>query len=139
MVCTCLRTCGRDGLALRDNRCHPYRLLDQVRPTSRRATQLVITLPTGKGGPFEAFPIGDGQALDYDEQRPALHTSRGQEPLFTIRRDWTPVLARLQSTPPGEPPAAAASLSPSLFDEGISGRRALRRTGSSTAVLTGSG
>ncbi|WNZ06182.1 hypothetical protein [Streptomyces sp. 11x1] len=99
--------CGREGLALRDDRCrscHPYRLIDQARPASRRFTQLVIALPTGKGGPFEAFPVGDGQAPDYGEHRPALHTSRGQEPLFTSRRDWAPVLARLRSMPSGEPP-----------------------------------
>lgn len=102
--------CGRDGLALRDDRCrscHPYRLLDEARPASRRFTQLAISLPTGKGGPFEAIPVGDRQVPDYDEWRPALHTSRGQEPLFTIRRDWAPVLARLRSAPAGEPPLTA--------------------------------
>ncbi|MFF9090959.1 hypothetical protein ACF1BE_32205 [Streptomyces sp. NPDC014991] len=99
--------CSRDGLALRDDRCrscHPYRLLDEARPVSRRFTQLVIALPIGKGGPFEAFPIDDGRAPDCDERRPAMHTIRGQEPLFTIRRDWSPVLARLRSMPPGDPP-----------------------------------
>lgn len=99
--------CGRDGLVLRDDRCrscHPYRLIDQARPASRRFTQLVIALPTGKRGPFEAFPVGDGQAPNYDEQRPALHTCRGQEALFASRRDWAPVLARLRSMPSGEPP-----------------------------------
>ncbi|MGW7131283.1 hypothetical protein ACWGIA_23505 [Streptomyces bobili] len=83
--------CRRDGLALRDDRCrscHPYRLLDEARPASRQFTQLAISLPTGKGGPFEAIPVGDRQVPDYDEWRPALHTSRGQEPLFTVRRDW---------------------------------------------------
>lgn len=64
----------------------------------------MISLPIGKGGPFEAFPVGDGEVPDYDERRPALHTSRGQQPLFTLRRDWAPVLARLRSTPAGEPP-----------------------------------
>ncbi|MFI6670974.1 hypothetical protein ACIBM1_39465 [Streptomyces sp. NPDC050481] len=64
----------------------------------------MIALPTGKGGPFEAFPVGESEVPDYDEQRPALHTSRGQQPLFTIRRDWAPVLARLRSMPAGEPP-----------------------------------
>ncbi|MEU2284230.1 hypothetical protein ABZ614_20180 [Streptomyces sp. NPDC013178] len=99
--------CGRDGLALRDDRCrscHPYRLLDEARPASRPFTQLVIALPTGKGGPFEAFPVRGVRAPDYDEQRPALRTSRGQLPLFTIRRDWAPVLALLRSMPTGEPP-----------------------------------
>ncbi|MET7988746.1 MULTISPECIES: hypothetical protein [unclassified Streptomyces] len=64
----------------------------------------MIALPTGKGGPFEAVPIGDGQAPDYDEQRPTLQMSRGQQPLFTSRRHWAPVLARLRSMPTGEPP-----------------------------------
>lgn len=64
----------------------------------------MISLPTGKGGPFEAFSVGDSEVPDYDERRPAVHTSRGQEPLFTIRRDWAPVLARLRSMPTGEPP-----------------------------------
>ncbi|MEU6804067.1 hypothetical protein [Streptomyces neyagawaensis] len=93
--------------ALHDDRCrscHPYRLIDQARPASRRFTQLVIALPTGKGGPFETFPIGAGQVPAYDGQRPALHTSRGQEALFISRSDWAPVLARLLSMPSGEPP-----------------------------------
>ncbi|EPH46913.1 hypothetical protein ABT390_33775 [Streptomyces aurantiacus] len=99
--------CGRDGLAVRDGRCrgcHPYRLLDQAHPASMRATQLVFALPMGKGGPFEAFPVGDDETPDYVKQRPALHIGRGQEPLFTVRRDWTPVLARLRNMPSGEPP-----------------------------------
>ncbi|GAA1323803.1 hypothetical protein GCM10009647_058900 [Streptomyces sanglieri] len=104
------RRCGRDGLALRDDRCrscHPYRLLDEARPASQRFTQLVISLPTGKGGPFEAIPVRGREVPDYDERRPALHTSRRQEPLFTIRRDWAPVLARLRRAPAGEPPLTA--------------------------------
>ncbi|MFF2518894.1 hypothetical protein [Streptomyces sp. NPDC058086] len=64
----------------------------------------MISLPTGKGGPFEAFPVADREVPDYGERRPALHTSRGQEPLFALRRDWAPVLARLRSLPAGEPP-----------------------------------
>ncbi|MGW3954689.1 hypothetical protein ACWEKM_28000 [Streptomyces sp. NPDC004752] len=102
--------CGRDGLALRAGRCrscHPYRLLDAARPASRRFTQLVISLPIGKGGPFEAYPVGEPELPDYDERRPALHTSRGQEALFNLRRDWAPVLARLRSAPVGEPPLTA--------------------------------
>ncbi|NIY69370.1 hypothetical protein SMALB_7490 [Streptomyces malaysiensis] len=38
-----------------------------------------------------------------------MHTTRGQEPLFTSRRDWAPVLARLRSTPTGEPPLTATA------------------------------
>ncbi|MFJ8511114.1 hypothetical protein [Streptomyces avermitilis] len=66
--------CDRDGLTLRDDRCrscHPYRLLDEARPASRRFTQLVISLPTGKGGPFEAYPVGEPEVADYDKRRPA--------------------------------------------------------------------
>ncbi|MFF7358290.1 hypothetical protein ACFZA1_37535 [Streptomyces filipinensis] len=51
----------------------------------------------------------DAEVPDYDERRPALHTSRRQEALFTLRRDWAPVLARLRSTPVGEPPLTAAA------------------------------
>lgn len=104
--------CDRDSLALRDDRCrscHPYRLFDEARPASRRFTQLVISLPTGKGGPFEAFQVGDPEVPDYDERRPALHTSRGQQSLFTLRRDWAPVLHRLRSAPAGEPPLTATA------------------------------
>ncbi|WP_432198307.1 hypothetical protein [Streptomyces sp. bgisy027] len=104
--------CSRDGLALRDGRCrscHPYRLLDEARPASQRFTQLVISMPTGKGGPFEAFSVGDSEVPNYDERRPALHTSHGQMLLFTIRRDWAPVLARLRSMPLGEPPLTATA------------------------------
>ncbi|MEU9945018.1 hypothetical protein [Streptomyces lavendulae] len=99
--------CGRDGQALRDDRCrscHPYRLWDAAWPSSRRATQLVIDLPMGKGGPFEAFPVDDGRGPEHCEDRPGLHTSPGQQPLFNIRRDWVPVLARLRAMPRSEPP-----------------------------------
>ncbi|MEU5045908.1 hypothetical protein [Streptomyces griseorubiginosus] len=36
------RRCGRDGLAPRDNRCHPYRLLD-ADPADRRARLVHLT------------------------------------------------------------------------------------------------
>ncbi|MFG2497432.1 hypothetical protein ACGFSB_04335 [Streptomyces sp. NPDC048441] len=95
--------CGRDKLPQRDGRCrgcHPYRLLDEVPP----ATQLAFALPTGKVFPFVAFPVDAEKAPDHGKERPAMHTIRGQEPLFTLRRDWAPVLAMLRSMPPGEPP-----------------------------------
>ncbi|MEU2390460.1 hypothetical protein [Streptomyces sp. NPDC007369] len=65
---------------------------------------MVIDLPMGKGGPFEAFPVDDGRGPEHCEDRPALHTSPGQQPLFNIRRDWVPVLARLRAMPRIEPP-----------------------------------
>ncbi|MFD3622167.1 hypothetical protein ACFWWT_44790 [Streptomyces sp. NPDC058676] len=43
---------------------------------------------------------------------PATTVGPGQASLFTMRRDWSPVLARLRSRPPGELPLtdAAAAL-----------------------------
>ncbi|MCT9011528.1 hypothetical protein [Streptomyces rhizosphaerihabitans] len=82
--------CGRDELALRDDRCrscHPYRPWDAVCPASRRATQLVIDLPMGRGGQLEAFPVDDDRGPEHCEDRAVLPTSPGQQPLFNIRRD----------------------------------------------------
>lgn len=103
--------CDRGNLPLRDGRCrgcHPYRLLDEARPATARATQLMIDLPIGVGGPARPFLV-DEPPVDDDHQAPAWHTGRGQEPLFTLRRDWSPVLARLRRRPPGEPPLTEAA------------------------------
>ncbi|MFH9426317.1 hypothetical protein [Streptomyces sp. NPDC017529] len=96
----CLR-CLRDGLPLRAGRCRTCRLhrhLDGTRPDARRATQLVIDLPHGAPGQAQLIPDGARAPAndDEDEAVPALHVGRGQEPLFRMRRDWSPVLARLR-------------------------------------------
>ncbi|MFI8235003.1 hypothetical protein ACIGDI_40050 [Streptomyces sp. NPDC085900] len=104
----CVR-CSREDLPLRADRCrpcHPYRLLDEARPATSRFTQLVIVLPTGGGGPVLPVPVDDPPADNPDES-PAGLTARGQEALFTLRRDWAPVLDRLRRRPRGELPLTA--------------------------------
>ncbi|MFF1626507.1 hypothetical protein [Streptomyces sp. NPDC058272] len=101
----CVR-CRREGLPLRADRCrtcHPYRLLDQARPATSQATQLEITLPAGVGGPVLPVPVDASPAAVADEA-PAEWMVRGQEALFTLRRDWSPVLARLRRRPRAELP-----------------------------------
>ncbi|MFF2752079.1 hypothetical protein ACFVVA_41910 [Kitasatospora sp. NPDC058048] len=106
----CVR-CGRDGLALSAGHCrvcHYHRGDDRSGPA---ATQLVICLPTGPGGPGPQLPPGDPLPLPV-EGTPATTLCRGQESLFTMRRDWSPVLALLRGRPWGELPlpGAAAAL-----------------------------
>nr|WP_260616844.1 hypothetical protein [Streptomyces sp. WAC05458] len=101
----CVRCC-REDLPLRADRCrtcHPYRLLDEARPVTSQATQLEITLPAGVGGPVLPVPVDAPPAADADET-PAGRTARGQEALFTMRRDWSPVLARLRRRPRADLP-----------------------------------
>ncbi|WP_405589818.1 hypothetical protein [Streptomyces sp. NBC_01190] len=97
--------CSREDLPLRAERCrtcHAYRLLDQAWPATSRATQLEIVLPTGVRGPALPVPVGSPPAAP--EQTPAGLTARGQEALFTLRRDWSPLLARLRGRPRAELP-----------------------------------
>ncbi|MEV7123923.1 hypothetical protein [Kitasatospora griseola] len=106
----CVR-CGRAGLPLRAERCrgcHPYRLLDAARPATARATQLVIALPIGMGGPAVPVPVDD-QPAAADDEVTAGHAARGQEALFILRRDWAPVLEQLRRRPPGELPLTGAA------------------------------
>ncbi len=83
--------------------CHPYRLLDEARPATSRATQLEITLPAGVGGPVLPVPVDAPPAAGADKT-PAGWTARSQEALFTMRRDWSPVLARLRRRPRADLP-----------------------------------
>jgi hypothetical protein len=69
----------------------------------------MLDLPVGKSGPKPALPARDEPPPADDGERPALHAHRGQEELFTIRRGWTPVLARLRGTPFKELPRTAAA------------------------------
>ncbi|MFF8632459.1 hypothetical protein [Streptomyces werraensis] len=101
----CVR-CRREDLPLRADRCrtcHPYRLLDEARPATSRATQLEITLPAGVGGPVLPVPVDAPPAAGTDET-PASRTARGQEALFAMRRDWSPVLTRLRRRPRADLP-----------------------------------
>ncbi len=95
----CVR-CLRDELPLRGSRCRTCRLyqhLDDSGPATVRATQLVIDLPHGAPGQAQLIPADEpAPAEDEDEAVSALHAARGQEPLFGMRRDWSPVMARLR-------------------------------------------
>ncbi|CAM5521420.1 MULTISPECIES: site-specific integrase [Streptomyces] len=105
------KRCGADGLPLRGGRrrsCHPYRLLDAARPGTSRATQLVIALPAGVGGPVLPFAV-DQPPAGPEPYVPAWHVSCGQEALFTWRRDWSPVLAQLRRRAPEEVPLTEAA------------------------------
>ncbi|MFE7958752.1 hypothetical protein [Streptomyces sp. NPDC057413] len=95
----CVR-CRRDELPLRGDRCRTcrlYRHLDDSGPAAVRATQLVIDLPRGVPGQAQLIPVAEpAPAEGEDEAVSALHAARGQEPLFGMRRDWSPVMARLR-------------------------------------------
>ena len=96
--------CRRGERPLRDGRCrtcHPYRLLDEAQPSTAAFTQLLFDLPAGIGGPVPPFPV-EKPPRDADEQAPAWQTCHGQQALFTIRREWTPVLTRLRGKPRAE-------------------------------------
>ncbi|MEV7941591.1 hypothetical protein AB0O82_36390 [Kitasatospora sp. NPDC088264] len=99
--------CRREGLALGAGHCracHPHR--DDLSVPA--ATQLVIHLPTGPGGPGPQPKAGEHWPVPVDAT-PATTLCRGQEALFTMRRDWSPVLARLRSRPWGELPLTGAA------------------------------
>ncbi|MEV7245165.1 hypothetical protein AB0N92_28540 [Streptomyces sp. NPDC093248] len=95
----CVR-CRRDELPLRGDRCRTcrlYRHLDDSGPAAVRATQLVIDLPRGVPGQAQLIPVAESAPTEgEDEAVSALHAARGQEPLFGMRRDWSPVMARLR-------------------------------------------
>ncbi|MFB9483426.1 hypothetical protein ACFFSH_29150 [Streptomyces filamentosus] len=95
----CVR-CRRDELPLRGDRCRTrrlYRHLDDSGPAAVRATQLVIDLPRGVPGQAQLIPVAEPAPADgEDEEVSALHAARGQEPLFGMRRNWSPVMARLR-------------------------------------------
>ncbi|MCK1820302.1 hypothetical protein MTQ10_11895 [Streptomyces sp. XM83C] len=95
----CVR-CRRDELPLRGDRCRTcrlYRHLDDSALTAVRATQLVIDLPRGVPGQAQLIPVAEpAPAEGEDEAVSALHAARGQKPLFGMRRNWSPVMARLR-------------------------------------------
>ncbi|MEU0352744.1 hypothetical protein ABZ302_38935 [Streptomyces sp. NPDC006237] len=92
--------CRREKLPLRGGRCRTcrlYRHLDDQGPAAAGAAQLVIDLPHGIPGQAQLVPVaGPASAEDEDEAVLSLHAARGQEPLFEMRRDWSPVMARLR-------------------------------------------
>ncbi|MGW0821920.1 hypothetical protein [Streptomyces sp. NPDC002845] len=106
--------CRRDGLPLRADHCrtcHPHHEADQMRPTAVAATQPAIDLPVGADR--RTMPLQDDKLPPMPaDVPPAATVCPGQEILFTMRRNWLPVLARLRSWPPGELPLtdAAAAL-----------------------------
>ncbi|MEU8586509.1 hypothetical protein AB0C59_05795 [Streptomyces sp. NPDC048664] len=92
--------CRREELPLRGGRCRTcrlYRHLDDGGPAAAGAAQLVIDLPHGVPGQAQLVPVAEpASSEDEDEAVLSLHAARGQEPLFEMRRDWSPVMARLR-------------------------------------------
>nr|WP_258404912.1 hypothetical protein [Streptomyces sp. F8] len=90
--------CRREDLPLRGGRCRTcrlYRHLDKAGPAADWGTQLVIDLPHGAPGQAQLIPADEAPPVE-DEDVSALHAAAGQEALFGMRRDWSPVLARLR-------------------------------------------
>ncbi|WP_435217659.1 hypothetical protein [Streptomyces sp. bgisy034] len=90
--------CRREGLALREGRCrlcHLYLHLDAAAPAMVQATQLPIDLPLGTLGPARALSV-DAAPNREDLDRLGGYSVPGQEALFTLSRDWAPVLARVR-------------------------------------------
>ncbi|MFB6962005.1 hypothetical protein ACFCYB_34745 [Streptomyces sp. NPDC056309] len=106
--------CHRSGLPVRAGycrTCHPHRDADRARPTAMATTQLVVDLTVDADG--QVMPLQDDELPPIPaDVPPGATVCSGQEILFTMRRDWLPVLARLRSWPPGELPLtdAAAAL-----------------------------
>lgn len=65
-------------------------------------------LPVGPGGPAPQPQPSEPVPVPVDAT-PATTVCRGQEALFTMPRDWSPVLARLRSRPWGELPLTSAA------------------------------
>ncbi|MEU9349396.1 hypothetical protein AB0D74_50225 [Streptomyces sp. NPDC048278] len=125
--------CGRDGLALSAGHCracHPYRDDDQSRPA---ATQLLIDLPVGPGG-TSPLPQDDDPLPVTLDGMPAATIGAGQEALFTLRRDWTPVLVRLRGRPWADLPLTNAVTA--LVNDFAEQRRDQQGTGFSKNIRT---
>ncbi|WP_329028227.1 hypothetical protein [Streptomyces sp. NBC_00690] len=125
--------CGRDGLALSAGHCracHPYRDDDRSRPA---ATQLLIDLPVGPGG-TSLLPQDDGPLLAALDVMQAATICAGQEALFTLRRDWSPVLARLRGRPLADLPLTKAVTA--LLDDFAEQRRDQEGSGFNKNIRT---
>ncbi|MEU9056241.1 hypothetical protein AB0D37_38625 [Streptomyces sp. NPDC048384] len=125
--------CGRDGLALGAGHCrarHPYRDDDRSR---HAATQLVIDLPADPGGPGLSPQAGEPLSVPVDVT-PATTIGPGQETLFTMRRDWSPVLARLRGRLLADLPLTEAATA--LVDDFAEQRRDQEGTGFNKNIRT---
>jgi hypothetical protein len=103
---------------------------DSARAVPRLPPGATVRPPWSSGSSPRLPPTSDSEVPDYDEQRPALYTSRGQQPRFTVRRDWAQVPARLRSMPAGEPPLTG--IARRLVEDFAHGRHWL---GADTAVF----
>ncbi|WP_308191857.1 site-specific integrase [Kitasatospora humi] len=124
--------CGRDGLALGAGHCracHPYRTDGQ---TMLVGQQLAIDLPARPDGPNHAPPTG--APVPDPADTPASTLGPGQEELFTMRRDWSPVLARLSGLALADVPLSEAATA--LVEDFAELRRDLTETGLRKNVRT---
>jgi hypothetical protein len=70
--------------------------------------RLQIELPVGAVGPVPPFPLDDAPP-ERDDATPALLACRGQQALFAIRRDWTPLLSLIRGRRRAELPLTGAA------------------------------
>ncbi|MFF4934252.1 site-specific integrase [Streptomyces griseofuscus] len=127
----CVR-CGREGLALGAGHCracHPYRAEGQ---TTFGGQQLVIDLPADPDGP-NCPPPGGAPVPDL-AQVPAQALCADQDELFTMRRNWSPVLARLNGLALADVPLSEAASA--LVEDFAGMRRDLTETGLRKNVRT---
>ncbi|MDT7839596.1 hypothetical protein [Streptomyces justiciae] len=90
------------------------------------ATQLAIDLPVGPSEPAAALVRGE-PGPDPTDVTPATTTCPGQKPLFAMRRDWSPLLARLRSRPWPDLPLTGAAAA--LLEDFAEQRRDQRKSG----------
>jgi hypothetical protein len=109
--------CRREGLALREGRCrlcHLYLNVDAAAPAVVQATQLPIDLPLGTLGPARALSL-DAASEREDLDGLGGYSAPRREALFTLSRDWAPVLARVRRH--GRLPLSLTETAAALVDD----------------------